>query len=336
MTQLESNLPLVSIIMTAYNEERYIKEAIDSILQQTFSNFELILINDGSTDRTDEIIKLFTDSRIKYICNKKNLRLITCLNIGLELARGKYIARMDSDDICYLDRLKKQVDFLECNPEIGILGSNLEVFGDTKGFMTYPEKDDDIRIYLLTTSSFGNNVVMIRKDILHKLKFQFNNEYLHAEDYKAWSEIIKHAKGYNFQEPLVKYRAHTSSVSNKYKHIQRETRNRIRAEYILNSLHIAENSVGYEMHKSNIITSVGIKRFLTYKFLIKTNKQNIVFNEKKFKEALCTNWYLDSLEAAEEKRLFVFFNYLYILLIDFRYYKIRKYFNLLKHYYKLN
>ena len=113
---------LISIILPAYNAEKYLKEAIDSILAQTYTNFELIVINDGSTDKTEEIILSYQDSRIRYIKNEKNLKLIRTLNKGIGLAKGKYIARMDADDISLPHRLKEEVEFMEAHPNIGEIG----------------------------------------------------------------------------------------------------------------------------------------------------------------------------------------------------------------------
>ena len=124
--------------MAAYNEEAYIRDAIVSVLNQTYENFEFIIINDGSTDQTESIIISITDKRIKYLKNEVNIKLIDSLNKGIALATGKYIARMDSDDICFPERLEKQVEFMEANPNIGISGAQLELFGRSKGQMNYP------------------------------------------------------------------------------------------------------------------------------------------------------------------------------------------------------
>ena len=111
MINSNENLSLVSVIMPVYNGAMYLNEAITSILGQTYSNFEFIIINDGSTDRSEEIILSFSDSRIVYVKNPENYRLIKTLNLGFSMAKGRYIARMDADDISHPDRLLKQVDF---------------------------------------------------------------------------------------------------------------------------------------------------------------------------------------------------------------------------------
>src|SRR5688500_8514963 len=109
--------PLVSVLMPVYNAEAYVSEAIQSILQQTYKNFEFLIINDGSTDNSEKLINTFSDSRIRYIRNSENIKLVATLNKGIDLSVGKYLVRMDADDISLPERLQKQVDFMETHPE---------------------------------------------------------------------------------------------------------------------------------------------------------------------------------------------------------------------------
>ena len=117
--------PLVSIILPAYNCEKFIRKTIHSLINQTYSNFELLVINDGSTDATTSIIQSFKDTRIQLIQNEKNKGLIYTLNKGIELSKGKYIARIDADDICLPERLQKQVNWLEKNTQIAIVATQI-------------------------------------------------------------------------------------------------------------------------------------------------------------------------------------------------------------------
>ncbi len=126
--------PKVTVLMPVYNAEKYLKTAIESILKQTFSDFELLIINDGSTDGSEEIIRSFNDKRIRLFNNEQNLGIIKTLNKGLNLAKGEYIIRMDADDISLPDRLELQVKYMEENPGIGISGTQARIFGDTKKF----------------------------------------------------------------------------------------------------------------------------------------------------------------------------------------------------------
>ena len=123
-------MPKISVIMPAYNAEKYIKEAIDSILSQTFQDFELIVLNDCSKDSTEQIILSYTDDRVVYLKNEVNMGVAATLNRGLAVAGGEYIARMDADDISHPERFRKQARYLDAHPEVAVLGSNLECFND--------------------------------------------------------------------------------------------------------------------------------------------------------------------------------------------------------------
>jgi glycosyltransferase involved in cell wall biosynthesis len=200
---------LISVILPAYNAELYLKEAIDSILAQTFTDFELIVINDGSTDKTEEIILAYEDERIVYIKNEQNLGLIGTLNKGMDLAKGKYIARMDADDICFPQRFAKQVDFLEENQEYIICGTAAYRFydhiSDGKAFNP-PLNDENIRVRLFFNSGFIHPSVMFRADAVRNHHLRFSYDYKYAEDYFFWIDLLKYGKGFNLKEKLLYYR----------------------------------------------------------------------------------------------------------------------------------
>lgn len=159
------NTPLVSVVMPVYNGEKYLPEAIDSILKQTFTDFELLLINDASTDNSEKIINSYNDSRIIYIKNEQNLGLIKTLNKGLDLAKGEYIARMDQDDISSHERFAKQIALFESNLEIGVCGTWFTLFRENHEdqIIEHPEYNDSIKIGLLTSCFIGHPTVMMRK-----------------------------------------------------------------------------------------------------------------------------------------------------------------------------
>ena len=140
-------MPKLSVIMPAYNAEKYIGEAIESILNQTFTDFEFIIIDDGSSDHTADIIKGFHDERIRFIQNEKNSGVANTLNKGLELSQGEYIARMDADDISLPARFEKQVAFMEANPDVAVVGCGIELFGMSheKRYFSYSKILRDIR-----------------------------------------------------------------------------------------------------------------------------------------------------------------------------------------------
>ena len=215
------NSPKISVILPVYNAELYVRESIQSILDQTFSDFELIVLNDGSTDGSEKVILEFQDDRIKYIKNEINLKLIDTLNLGLKLAKGKYIARIDADDICFLDRFEKQISFLDKNPEYGIIGSFAEFFGDSNGVLKYVEEDTDIRFALLTHNPFIHSTIMFRRSILTEYQLEFRKDQLHVEDYDLWIIMISFTKAKIIPESLVKYRMHENQISSIHSEIQK-------------------------------------------------------------------------------------------------------------------
>ncbi len=210
-----NSFPLISVLMPAYNAEKYIGEAIESILNQSFADFELLVINDGSTDKTEEIILSFEDKRIHYIKNDTNLKLIATLNKGIDLATGKYIARMDADDVCQPKRFAKQIDFLEKHPDYALCGSWAYLInnkGEKTKRIKYINEDELLRISLLFSCPIIHPTVMIRTDILKQ--FKYNPSALHTEDLDLWLRITNSGlKIANLPEFLFKYRWHDSNIS---------------------------------------------------------------------------------------------------------------------------
>lgn len=230
------NSPLISVVLPVYNAEQYVKDTIKSILIQSYQNFELIIINDGSTDNSEEYIVQFKDTRIKYIKNEKNLKLIQTLNLGLSVAKGKYIARIDADDIALPNRFEKQIDFLENNLEYGIVGSFAETFGSKKEKLTFVQEDLEIRFALLTHNPFVHSSVMIRNQILIKNKLSFDLNQLHVEDYDLWIKILKYSKGKILPDILIKYRIHESQISVVHNNIQEINTKKIQKYYLTSLL----------------------------------------------------------------------------------------------------
>jgi glycosyltransferase involved in cell wall biosynthesis len=206
----------ISVVLAVYNGQMYLKEAIDSILSQTFADFEFIIIDDGSTDSTSEIILNYSDPRIVYLKNETNKGLIYSLNRGLSVSKGKYIARMDSDDIALPKRFRKQYDYMESHPETGICGSNVEAFFNTcdkKIIIRFPKTDHLIRTYTFFQPPFSHPSVMMRRKILIDNHLKYSEKYLHAEDYALWVDLLKYTKAYNIPAVLLRYRIHEKSVT---------------------------------------------------------------------------------------------------------------------------
>jgi len=202
---------LISVIMPAYNAEKYIKEAIDSILSQTYSSFELIIADDGSTDDTKKIIESFNDSRIVISHNIKNKGKTDTVNRLLKLVKGEYITIHDADDTSHIDRLKLLLKFFKKDKELGMVGSWAEIVSeDGKQLINLdkrPEHDSDIKKQIVHSSTFCGATVMIKREVYEKIGgYREYFEDLGYQDYD-WTYLISdNFKVYNIQKPLYKYR----------------------------------------------------------------------------------------------------------------------------------
>jgi glycosyltransferase involved in cell wall biosynthesis len=211
---MDSNIK-ISVLMAVYNGEKYIREAIDSILSQTMRDFEFIIVNDGSKDRTLEIIESYTDKRIVIVNNKKNLGLIDSLNKGLELARGKYIARLDHDDIAIPYRLYTQYSFMENHPYIDVVGSWTECI-DPNGKSVKISRN--VTDPILIKYEFIFNNVMLHSSIFFKTDLVrknggYSKEFIHSEDYEMYSNPQRELRCANIPEVLFKLRLHENSIT---------------------------------------------------------------------------------------------------------------------------
>jgi glycosyltransferase involved in cell wall biosynthesis len=198
--------------MPVYNVDMYLAEAINSMLQQTVTDFELLIINDGSTDSTRDVVLKFTDPRIRFIENEHNIGLANTLNKGIDLARGEYIARMDGDDISLPHRLEKQAAILDQHPDIDVCGAGFRFFGAKNATVINPEQHEAIKAGLLFSCCV--TIPLYRKKSLMEAHLQYEQEFFPAEDYRFWTEcILKGLKIHNIQEILFLYRMHPTQVS---------------------------------------------------------------------------------------------------------------------------
>jgi glycosyltransferase involved in cell wall biosynthesis len=222
--------PLVSVFMPVYNAGDYLIEAIESILNQTYTNFEFVILNDGSTDHSESIIKSFSDSRIRFENNEKNIGLIASLNKGLTLCKGKYIARMDQDDISLPTRLEKQITWMESHPEYGLIGCWFEDFGDQieSKVVRYSSDDNYIRIRHLYQTHISHPTAVFRTEVIRKYQLSFDPEFVHGEDYNFWVSLSSHALLSNYEEVLVRKRDHPRSITNQFASIMHATCTRVK------------------------------------------------------------------------------------------------------------
>ena len=240
-------MPKISVIMPVYNAEKYLNEAIDSILNQTFGDFELIIINDGSTDSSVEIIKNYNDSRIRFIDNKTNEIYMKRLNEGIELAHGEYIARMDADDISLPQRFEKQVEFLDKNPDIGIVGTFWKSFGAEECVVELPQFPAEVQVFSIFHSPFGHPSVMFRKSFFDKYGLRYDENCPYAEDYDLWTKALNYFGGANIGEVLLNYRVHENAVSVAKAQIQRDMHRRT-IKRILTELDVVTSDEEIDFH----------------------------------------------------------------------------------------
>jgi len=211
----------VSVVMPVYNGERYLKEAIQSILNQTFGNFEFIIINDASTDKSEEIIKSFTDPRIIYIKNDRNLGQAESLNQGIRSARGLYVVRIDQDDVSLSERVSTQLSYMEANRDVAILGTWYQEIDENNNvirrplFPTSPNVKTRLFFARLTGwPSIAHPSVMIRRDVFNKIGY-YDPKYHICQDYDLWLRVVREYKIENIAKVLLNYRVHDSSTCQK-------------------------------------------------------------------------------------------------------------------------
>lgn len=205
--------PLISVILPVFNAQAHLRQAIDSILAQSYANFELIILDDGSTDNSPDIVTSYKDERILYKKNLENKGLIHQLNEGLALAKGKYIARMDADDYSLPTRFERQLQFLEANTQYAIVGGQVGLlFGNSRsprGSWQYDTTWDDLQVRLLFAAPFCHPAVMMRTEVVRQ--FRYSPDYYVAEDYHLWSLLLQKYRGTNLKKRVLNYRIHETS-----------------------------------------------------------------------------------------------------------------------------
>ena len=200
---------MITVIIPAYNSASLIKEAIDSILQQSYRDIELIIINDGSTDNTESIIRSFKDGRIKLVNNGSNQGIVYSLNKAVALAQGQYIARMDADDVSNIDRLSTQLDYLKSN-NLDICGSWVRAFGSREKIIKYPETIVDVGFFTIFGSPMAHPTVFGLAHIFKKYKYR----NVPAEDYDLWARMLMDGVNIgNVPKSLLEYRVHDEQLT---------------------------------------------------------------------------------------------------------------------------
>ncbi|MCH7402096.1 glycosyltransferase family 2 protein [Belliella kenyensis] len=248
-------MPKVTILLPVFNCEKYVSQAIESILNQSFTDFEFLIINDGSTDSTPEILKEFSDSRIKIINNLSNEGLVPTLNRGITLANGEYIFRMDSDDVSHRERIKRQVQFMEINPKVVVCGTNRFILGRENSKGGKALKNSDVLAISIFNCPLVHPSVCIRKRFLDEYQLRYNVKYIHSEDNALWLAILKIGGEISvLSERLVGYRLHDDQVSKRFAEKQKESSTKARVDFLNYSFGIRMN-----------VSEIKLYRALSYK-----------------------------------------------------------------------
>jgi glycosyltransferase involved in cell wall biosynthesis len=243
----------VSIIMGVYNAELFLHETINSILVQSHTNFELVIINDKSTDGSMDIISSFSDKRIRVFTNDSNLGLSASLNKAIAYCKGKYFLRMDADDICFPNRVSEQVNFMENNPLIGISGTSYTYIGNTNLLTRFKVErallnTEHIKARLIFGTALLHPSVIFRGSLIRKLDYVYDESYRTAQDYELWTRLILSINISNLDKPLLKYRL-SNSQSTVTSNVERYSNcKKIQFEYLKNLLKRDPRDSEMELH----------------------------------------------------------------------------------------
>lgn len=206
--------PLVTVLMSVYNAEPFLEEAMNSILEQTYENLEFLIINDASEDRSLKIIQSYSDPRIVVVNNKENIKLTRSLNKGIKLVKGKYIARMDADDVSLPTRIEKQVTYMERHAEVGLCGTFLRTFGLNMDYdIAFKTTHDEIKFKLFFDTHFPHPAAMLRKSVLEIHQLKYDTDHKVAQDYELWNTMVEYCEVAILPEVLVRKRSHGGQTS---------------------------------------------------------------------------------------------------------------------------
>ena len=292
--------PKVTVLMSVYNSERYLREAIESILNQTFEDFDFLIINDGSTDESRKIIRLYDDARVRLIDNEGNIGLTLSLNKGIALAQGEYLARMDADDVSLPERLETQVKFLNSHPDTALVGSAALIIDSASHLLETAYRDISDR--LLPTQLFWENClvhssVMGRTSVFQE--FQYPEQYAVAQDYWLWTQIAQKYPIANLAEPLLCSRRHSDSVTLMHSSRQEAVVKRIfrrQLEHLgLTPLSDTDVELHYQLlrqqfHPKQIAMSQRYAVLAWILRIVEQHRRNPVYDHAYFSHQLQQNW----------------------------------------------
>ncbi|MEP6465884.1 MAG: glycosyltransferase [Parafilimonas sp.] len=314
--------PLVSVVIPCFNAEKFVEAAVRSIMQQSYTNLEIITIDDCSTDNTLSILKKLSlkDARIVLLTNEKNLGIVSTLNKGIHTARGKYIARMDADDISVAERISMQVQYLEANNNVAMCGANyimIDEKGNKTGSLKFPQHDENIKAELLFYCPFCHPTVMMRKDIFNTIDV-YQQSLVPAEDYELWIRVAEKFSVENLPDFLLYYRWHGNNITISKKQEQYEAL-QMAVENNLSSFGFAENFLSYHLKFLAGLwyekTSAKEINGFTYwkKDLLNKNRKNVLFKPAALKATFNKYYSLAMLSIIKSKQ-----NTLHIKMLAFQ------------------
>lgn len=297
--------PRVTVLMPVYNGAPFLTEAIQSILIQSFTDFEFLIIDDGSTDDSVAIIEAFKDSRIRLVNNGRNLGLVASLNRGLDLASGDYIARMDQDDISTPERLTRLVSFMDANPSVGVCGSWVRFFPKKHDrIWKLPDNHEDIKCWQFHTVGVAHPSVIIRKKAFSEQGLRYDPDFNHVEDFELWGRAINQMQFSNLKEVLLNYRVSDTQICAVYGKEQKELAATIRLKR-LEDIGIHPVNDEHQLHE-NILNGelAADERNLdrAEQWLLRINEANIknkVYSESCFSRRLQQVWFSICVHFAE-------------------------------------
>ncbi|AOS82843.1 hypothetical protein BIU88_00950 [Chlorobaculum limnaeum] len=285
--------PAVTVLMPVHNGERYLKEAIESILAQNFVDFEFLVIDDGSTDRSHQIAGSYGDPRIVLVANAENRGTVHVLNQGIALASGRYIARMDADDISLPDRLERQVRFMDEHPEVGVSGTGMRLIknGKLRNIRTHAASDPELKIQLLFSPCFFHPTVIIRAELAKAQPYPGNLVY--TQDYNYWTKLAPLTSFANLREVLLHFREHEGQISARKADMQVSNSRTLRADYLKRLISVASDeqlAIHHAIAENR--TDINLPDAESWlRHLMEINRQTGVFSNEEFEREMSRRWW---------------------------------------------
>lgn len=302
--------PLISVIMSAYNEEAYIESSIKSILNQTEQDFEIILFDDCSTDATTSIVENMKDERIRLYKNAENCGLTRNLNKGLRLAQGKYIARMDGDDISLPERFEKQIEYFEKHPDVMLISCQTQNIGESSLCWKLKESSEELKVRMLVRPVFAHPGFMMKRELLEK-GFFYDEDFRTAQDYELASRVAGEFQIGIVPEVLLYYRVHKKQISSLSGREQFSNADRVREKlWSQAGVQLSDNEKkmlqrwAKEEREENITEYVQINRLIDE--IVISNERNRVYQQEILEKTLSRLLYIWVIRSKKTKYLLAF------------------------------